>query len=816
MTNFQNSFTSGAFVPGFGSSTSSVLGEFGSSTGATCTGFGSSSSPFGSTNTAFGASSSPSSGFTFTPVFRQSSSPLGTTSSHFGASSSPSSGFTFIPAFRQSSSPLGTTSSHFGAQSSLFGGSNPAVQLPAFSQPPTQSTPSIFYSTSTPALGSNPSPLLFNSGLAPSPFGGMNSNTQSAGLFQFTAPSLGQTGSIVEQTGSTFGENSSLEMNRISALPMPIIFHILSFLPTKEVVRTCVLSKGWINIWSSVPSFHFNSRLFRSTKTFIKFVNSVLFLRDGSDMQNVSLSIVGSFDYEDLSRIKEWITYAVRHNVQVLDIENGCGRNIQLTPHLFTFSLKDGQLDEALFSASPSLETLVLENCNITSVEEMVRTCVLSKGWRNVWSTVPSFHFDHDLYLSKKKRDFFKFVESVLFRRDGLDIQKFSLSLRYGSRSGDMHRVNSWIIYALRHNVQVLHISNDDDTSIALSAQIFTCESLREFKLCNEDLKLPTLISLPVLTTLHLSSVVILNGHLHVAFFSACPCLETLILEECEFVNCYTVTISASQLKNLRISSVVPASVVISTPKLVSIEMIGMENPSIRFTCELKFISDVNFDIELDQSSESTALLISTVRNAQSLTLSTLFLQSMYVENDPSLLSCIQTPFSNLKRLKIGTLFSYNDIMLIKNLLRHSPQIEYVILGKYTDDDDDIKGKYTDDDDDIKGKYTDDDDDIKGKCEDYEYTNQVELFEEEDMMSNCKLSHLKLVEIQGFRGYENEVKLVKFFLGNATVLEQMFIMVSNSDKRRCVDNQEMMKIGRKLLRHPRASSSVGILLLQDL
>ncbi|KAF9619641.1 hypothetical protein IFM89_007962 [Coptis chinensis] len=260
-------------------------------------------------------------------------------------------------------------------------------------------------------------------------------------------------------------------------------------------------------------------------------------------------------------------------------------------------------------------------------VEEMVRTCVLSKRWRNVWSTVPSFHFGHDLYLSKKKCDFFKFVESVLFRRDGLDIQKISLSLGYKTRSGDMHRVNSWIIYALRHNVQVLHISNDDDTSIALSAQIFTCESLREFKLCNEDLKLPTLISLPVLTTLHLSSVAILNGHLHVAFFSACPCLETLILEECKFVNCYTLTISASQLKNLRISGVVPDSVVISTPKLVSIEMIRIRNPSIRFTCELKFISVVNFDTELDQSSELTTLLISAVRNAQSLTLSTLFLQ---------------------------------------------------------------------------------------------------------------------------------------------------------------------------------------------
>ncbi|KAF9619612.1 hypothetical protein IFM89_007933 [Coptis chinensis] len=356
-------------------------------------------------------------------------------------------------------------------------------------------------------------------------------------------------------------------------------------------------------------------------------------------------------------------------------------------------------------------------------VEEMVQTCV------------PSFHFDHDLYLSNKIRDFFKFVESVLFRRDGLDIQKFSLSLRYNSWSADSHRVNSWIIYALRHNVQVLHISNDN-TSIAWTPQIFTCESLREFKLRNEYLKLPTLISLPVLTTLHLSSVEILNGHLHVAFFSACPCLETLILEECEFVNCYTLTISASQLKNLRISDVVLASIVISTPKLVSIEMIRIGNPSIRFTCELKFISDANFD---------------TVRNAQSLTLSLL------------------------------------------------------LQGKYTDDDDDIKGKYTDTLPENNGEDEDNDD------------NQVDKRKlVEEAWSLCKLSHLKLVEMQGFRGSQIEVKLVKFFLENAIVLERMIITVSKSDQWISIDKQGMMRIGRELLKHPRASSSVGILFLHDL
>ncbi|KAF9619618.1 hypothetical protein IFM89_007939 [Coptis chinensis] len=563
-------FTSGAFVPGFGSSTSSVLGEFGSSTGATCTGFGSSSSPFGSTNTAFGASSSPSSGFTFTP------------------------------AFRQSSSPLGTTSSHFGAQTSLFGGSNPAVQLPAFGQPPTQSTPSIFYSTSTPALGSNPSPLLFNSGLATSPFGGMNSNTQSAGLFQSTAPSLGQTGSIVEQTGSTFGENSSLEMNRISALPMPIIYHILSFLPTKEVVRTCVLSKGWINIWSSVPSFDFNSRLFQSTKTFIKFVDSVLFLRDGSDMQNVSLSLVGwGFDDVDVSWIKEWITYAVRHNVQVLDIEN--------------VSLTDGQLDEALFSASPSLETLILVNCNI--------------------------------------------------------------------RSG-------------------------------------------------------------------------------------------------------ILTISASQLKNLNLKGNFPSSIVVSALNLISLKLnITNSVPvNIIFNGNLKLLSDANFDLKVD-SSVSTTQLISIFKNVRYLTLSTLFVQSIAVElqKDLATQKCSETSFSNLKWLKIGTLFSKDEVILINHILMHSTKIESVFLVN----------------------------DV-GKFDGLKNIVQVEQYEVKEGYK-YKLSHLKFVEIEGFRGSENEMELVNLFLENAIVLEKMVIFLCKSGVCSSIDEQELMKVGRKLLTQPRASLTAGIM-----
>ncbi|XP_060964999.1 F-box/LRR-repeat protein At3g58900-like [Cannabis sativa] len=45
--------------------------------------------------------------------------------------------------------------------------------------------------------------------------------------------------------------------DRISKLPDTLIHHILSFLPTQEVVRTCLLSKRWKLIWYLVPTIFF-------------------------------------------------------------------------------------------------------------------------------------------------------------------------------------------------------------------------------------------------------------------------------------------------------------------------------------------------------------------------------------------------------------------------------------------------------------------------------------------------------------------------------------------------------------------------------
>lgn len=51
----------------------------------------------------------------------------------------------------------------------------------------------------------------------------------------------------------------SVETDRLSNLPDPIIAHILSLMDTEDAVRTCVLSKKWRRHWTYIHSLSFNN-----------------------------------------------------------------------------------------------------------------------------------------------------------------------------------------------------------------------------------------------------------------------------------------------------------------------------------------------------------------------------------------------------------------------------------------------------------------------------------------------------------------------------------------------------------------------------
>ena len=129
-------------------------------------------------------------------------------------------------------------------------------------------------------------------------------------------------------------KNANESRKGIENLPDPILEHILSYLSTKDAVRTSILSKRWQYLWTSTPKLHLAEGERDERMVFMNFVERALALCDSSKITDFSLSCDVQYD---TSRINAWIISVLKHKVQVLDMYL---RNFQeplaLPPCLFT------------------------------------------------------------------------------------------------------------------------------------------------------------------------------------------------------------------------------------------------------------------------------------------------------------------------------------------------------------------------------------------------------------------------------------------------------------------------------------------------
>jgi len=90
-------------------------------------------------------------------------------------------------------------------------------------------------------------------------------------------------------------------------IPEPVITRILSFLPTKDAVRTSVLSKAWEHRWTSLTKLSLHDHLQNELiddqfvmlgrkRNFVRFVVRALILTDGKIMDNFSLFLFGRYE----------------------------------------------------------------------------------------------------------------------------------------------------------------------------------------------------------------------------------------------------------------------------------------------------------------------------------------------------------------------------------------------------------------------------------------------------------------------------------------------------------------------------------------
>jgi len=110
-------------------------------------------------------------------------------------------------------------------------------------------------------------------------------------------------------------------------LPESVITHILNFLPTKDAIRTSILSKKWERRWTSITklSLHdyqlcvdFITRLQRM-QNFAAFVNRALLLTDSLTMDHISLFLFTLYDW---SLLNAWFSNIFKRRVKILQIHS--------------------------------------------------------------------------------------------------------------------------------------------------------------------------------------------------------------------------------------------------------------------------------------------------------------------------------------------------------------------------------------------------------------------------------------------------------------------------------------------------------------
>ncbi|KAL7592260.1 hypothetical protein Lser_V15G32306 [Lactuca serriola] len=241
-----------------------------------------------------------------------------------------------------------------------------------------------------------------------------------------------------------------------------------------------------------------------------------------------------------------------------------------------------GKGEEDRISVLP--DSLLLEIISrLPSTKSAVRTGILSKRWKHIWTLLPTLSFYHkDENL--KWSEFVSMVNKTLTRRGILKLKKFKVYTKhyYGLES----HVKNWIRYAIRCNIEKLGLS--------IRHLYLKCKFVVDKLFCNNssftDLNLDSCIfnSIGAISWKNLGSLFISNGKLDddsiENILSGSPLLETLELYDC--CGYSRLDITSKTVKNLLLDGyIVPEDyndagnftniVTINAPNILSLTIHG-------------------------------------------------------------------------------------------------------------------------------------------------------------------------------------------------------------------------------------------------
>lgn len=131
----------------------------------------------------------------------------------------------------------------------------------------------------------------------------------------------------------------------------------------------------------------------------------------------------------------------------------------------------------ALDRLSELPESLIHEILSLLPVRKAAATSILSKRWKNVWTTVPRLHFHQRTDVADPHK-FPKFVYRVLARWKGGKLLKFSIQFDLDHCSDT--DADWWLHFAMKKQVEELRIESRLCSSYSPPTLLYTCLSIRK------------------------------------------------------------------------------------------------------------------------------------------------------------------------------------------------------------------------------------------------------------------------------------------------------------------------------------------------
>ncbi|GFZ15489.1 hypothetical protein Acr_24g0016790 [Actinidia rufa] len=368
-------------------------------------------------------------------------------------------------------------------------------------------------------------------------------------------------------------------------------------------------------------------------------------------------------------------------------------------------------------------EAVLCHILSLLSTKEAVRTSILGTKWKDLWAVIPNLEFDfksmyhpHGIYSDSKEKlnKFMNFVERGLILRDGLNIQKFAISC---FEIYDFPYIYAWISNVITCNIQEIDIQLSVHPYAQLPWSLLTCRTLVTLKLSGRFvLNVPSSIHLPSLKILHLRSLIYLDDVSIEKLFSSCPVLERSgrskeRLGQRTILHCFCAIAKKIIFTNL--------------PHLVEAD-IDVQRPRMS-------------DVDSSTFAKRVHNLLPRISNVKFLLLSTHTLQVLGYYHGYNI-----PKFHNLVHLKLGV-DRHHAWRLLPNLLVNSPNLEVLLFEEGLVHVENLDDYYP------------------------EFSSM--LLE----VPACVVVHLKAIEIYKLVGTKDELKLIQYFVKNATVLEKLTI-----------------------------------------